>query len=189
VAGIHDVTSYNFNRTDRVVVDTNVLILVHANSYGDPKGWRVTTYSSSLNKIYSVKAEAILLDVVLSEFINGVERAAATDWAHRQQKNGLMQREILKQFRQDTQLYKRAIEDIRIAVDQVARACTFDRVLPLDPNTAPAAIDEMRRARADLNDVRIAHYCKAKGVDLITDDRDMATFGSSINVITSPSRP
>lgn len=187
MAGVEDVENYNFYRTDRVVIDTNVLILVHANTYGNPKGWRVKTFSAAINQIHSVKPDAILLDLVLSEFIHGVERAAASDWAHRQQKDNLPQWQILKEFRK-TELYSRAIQDIRPAVSQIESLYRFDRVAPLDPSNSSTTIDQMENSKADLNDVRIANYCVANDADLLTDDRDMAAFGGDIRIITSSNR-
>lgn len=178
------IASHNFHSGDSIVLDTNVLVLVHANDYGDPLDKRVAAYSGALEKALKKQAELVLLDVVLSEFIHAVEHAAIRDWIHRQQGTSGSFREDVKRFRQDPKLHDEAMEYVRISVEQIVSAYSFKSAPKLEPATAESFRQLMHSSKAGLNDVLIAEYCRARGADLLTNDGDMLAFEKAITIIT-----
>lgn len=184
--GLHAVGTYSFNRQDRIVFDTNTLILIHLNTYGNPRDPRIAVYTAAYKQILGHGSEKILLDVVLSEFIHAVERSAARTWALHQGKSGLDPGQVLKAFRQDTKLHDKAMSDIDDEVSRILSTHRLDKVASLTSSTTSGFLDHMRRSRADLNDVLIADYCQRTGASLLTADRDLRVFSTRVDVITEP---
>lgn len=178
-----------FRLGDRVVLDTNVLILV----YGDTEvqsadDLRTKPYASALLKIESAGAEGVVLDTVLSEFINAMERREAEDWADSLPRRKRTAVSLRKRFRRDRAAYGRAMSKLGTTIDELTQRFKFATASQLDPRASIDTIAKMARHGTDFNDIRIAGYCRQNRTNLLTDDEDMARIKGDFTVLTSRRR-
>lgn len=180
---LYRLSEYNFNRTDRVVLDTNVLLLIHYGIGVGPQDPRLPAYSGVVSKVIQRQSETVVLDVTLSEFINAAERISGKDWAYRQ---GLRSfgTEELKRFRASGSPYRTTIKDIEQGVDQILKSYKLDRA-GYHPNDSLAILAEMSTKKVDFNDVLIARYCQVADACIITDDGDFQVYAQHVDIISN----
>lgn len=180
------VSEHNFSRSDRVVIDTNILVTVFAEGYEilpeDTAKW--APYTRAFEQILARKSEILLLDVILGELYKVWESKASKQWHKvgggrgRDQGNDMAN---LKQFRA-TGPHSRFVKDFRDAVSTMLRHGSFDRV-GLAATSVTDLIAELDRVRIDFNDVLIAGYCRNADCLLLTHDGDLKCFAEVADIV------
>lgn len=171
------VASYNFNLTDKLLLDTNIWLLVYGPQR--PGNSRVAVYSQALSKILAAQSHIYIDVLIVSEFINAYARLKWNLW-----KDQTASSAEFKVFRKSGD-FKPIAQDIAADVKRVLKHCT--RVengfgsIPID-----ALIDEFAVGDSDFNDQILATLCKKEGLKLVTDDGDFK--GQGIPVITANKR-
>lgn len=165
------VANYNFNPADKLLLDTNIWLLVYGPQR--PGDNRVAIYSQALSRILAAQSHIYIDVLIVSEFINAYARlkwkllpTSPTDF---------------KQFRKSGD-FKSIAQDIAADVKRVLQHCMrvengFDS-LKID-----ALINEYAAGDSDFNDQILAALCKKEGLKLVTDDGDFKSQG--IAVITA----
>lgn len=165
------VASYNFNPSDKLLLDTNIWLLVYGPQ--KPGDSRVAVYSQALSKILAARSHIFIDVLIVSEFINTYARLK---W-----KLVASPFKDFKMFRRSAD-FKPIAQDIAADVKRVLQHCTriengFDS-LAID-----ALIEEYAAGDSDFNDQMLAVLCKNNGLKLVTDDGDFKSQG--IAVITA----
>lgn len=165
------VASYNFNPSDKLLLDTNIWLLVYGPQ--KPGDNRVAVYSQALSKILSAQSRIYIDVLIVSEFINTYARLKWNLW-----KTQSASTNDFKQFRKSGD-FKHIAQDIAADVKRVLKHCTriengFDS-LAID-----ALIDEYAAGDSDFNDQMLATLCKNEGLKLVTDDGDFKSQGVAV---------
>lgn len=168
---VEAVASYNFDHSDKLLLDTNIWLLVYGPQ--KPGDSRVAVYSQALSKILAARSHIFIDVLIISEFINTYARLK---W-----KLVASPFKDFKMFRRSAD-FKPVAQDIAADVKRVLQHCTriengFDS-LAID-----ALIDEYATGDSDFNDQMLAVLCKNEGLKLVTDDGDFKSQG--IAVITA----
>lgn len=162
------VVSYKFNPADKLLLDTNIWLLVYGPQ--KPGDNRVAVYSQALSKILAAQSPIYIDVLIVSEFINAYARLK---W-----KLSPTPPSDFKQFRKSGD-FKPVAQDIAADVKRVLQHCTriengFDS-LAID-----ALIDEYAVGDSDFNDQILATLCKKEGLKLVTDDGDFKNQGVAV---------
>ena len=154
------VASYNFSPKDKLLLDTNIWLLVYGPQ--KPVDSRVKIYSQALSKILAAKSRIYIDVVIVSEFINAYARQKWKLVAPRIKK--------FKAFRESAG-FKSVAQNIAADVQCVLKYCTLIergfKSLEID-----TLIDEYALGHSDFNDQILAILCKKEGLKLLTDDSD-----------------
>lgn len=168
------VASYNFNPTDKLLLDTNIWLLVYGPQ--KPGDNRVAVYSQALSKILVAQSRIYIDVLIVSEFINTYARLKWNLWKAQSASST-----DFKKFRKSGD-FKPIAQDIAADVKRVLKHCT--RVDSCFESFAiDALIDEFAAGDSDFNDQILATLCKKDGLKLVTDDGDFKDQG--IPVITA----
>lgn len=171
------VASYNFNSADKLLLDTNIWLLVYGTQ--KPGDNRVAVYSQALSKILAAQSHIYIDVLIVSEFINAYARLKWNLWKAQSASST-----DFKKFRKSGE-FKPIAQDIAADVKRVLKHCTrvdsgFD-LLAID-----TLIDEYAGGDSDFNDQILTTLCKRSGLKLVTDDGDFK--GQGISVITANKR-
>lgn len=169
-----EITRYEFQPSDELLLDTNVWMLVYGPQ--SPGNHRVAVYSQALAKILAAQSRIHIDVLIVSEFINTYARlkwkllsTSSTDF---------------KQFRKSVD-FKPVAQDIAADVKRVLQHCT--RVASgFESLVIETLIDEYAAGNSDFNDQVLTTLCKRTGLKLVTDDGDFKGLG--IPVITANKR-
>ena len=162
------VASYNFNPADKLLLDTNIWLLVYGPQ--KPGDKRVAVYSQALSKILTAQSRIYIDVLIVSEFINTYARSK---WK-------LVAPHIkeFKGFRKSAD-FKPVAQDISADVKRVLQHCT--RVESgFDSLAIDALINEYAAGDSDFNDQILAALCKKEGLKLVTDDGDFKNQGVAV---------
>lgn len=165
------VVSYNFNQSDKLLIDTNIWMLVYGPQ--KPGNSRVAVYSQALSKILTAQCRIYIDVLIVSEFINTYARLKWNLW-----KAQTASSNDFKQFR-NSRDFKPVAQDIAADVKRVLQHCTrvesgFDS-LAIDD-----LIDEYAAGDSDFNDQILATLCNKEGLKLVTDDADFKNRGVAV---------
>ena len=165
------VASYNFNPSDKLLLDTNIWLLVYGPQ--KPGDKRVAVYSQALSKILAAQSRIYIDVLIVSEFINTYARLKWNLW-----KAQTASSNDFKQFRKSGD-FKPVAQDIAADVKRVLQHCT--RVEnSFDSLAIDALIDEYAAGDSDFNDQILAVLCKKEGLKLVTDDSDFKNQGVAV---------
>lgn len=180
-------TRHAFARMHIVVPDTNVLVHVFGEWYGELRPYetkRAAPYTGAFARALSAGAEVILLDVVLAEFFKVLESKASKQWhtvgAGRAFDLGDDFRN-LKQFRAKGP-HPRLLGTLLETVKKVLRHGRLDRV-DLTQDSLPDLWSSIGSERIDFNDVLIARYCLQRRCLLLTADGDLTRFQDRVDIV------
>lgn len=168
------VASYNFNPLDKLLLDTNIWLLVYGPQ--KPGNNRVAVYSQALSKILTAQSRIYIDVLIVSEFINAYARLKWNLW-----KAQTASSIEFKIFRKSV-YFKPIAQDIAADVKRVLQHCTLVEN-GFDSLVIDALIDEYATGDSDFNDQILAALCKKEGLKLVTDDGDFKSQG--IAVITA----
>ncbi|MCJ7482780.1 MAG: PIN domain-containing protein [Thermodesulfovibrionales bacterium] len=168
------VANYNFNPADKLLLDTNIWLLVYGPQ--KPVDKRVAVYSQALSNILAAQSHIYIDVLIVSEFINSYARSK---WK-------LVAPHIkeFKTFRKSAD-FKLVAQDIAADIRQVLKHCT--RVdSGFESLAIDTLVDEYAAGDFDFNDQILANLCKKDGLKMVTDDGDFKSRG--IPVITANKR-
>ncbi|HXJ93343.1 MAG TPA: PIN domain-containing protein [Terriglobia bacterium] len=173
-ADTHDINSYAFADSDRLVLDANVWLFLYGPT--KPGDRRAAVYSAALARILAARCEVHADVLVLSEFINRFARlrynllqsvaAAPLDF---------------KQFRNGAD-FKPVAKEIAGAVRRVLRTCrrTESGFASVD---IASLIAEYEKGESDFNDQMLTELCRSQGFTFVTDDADFK--GNGLKLVTA----
>ncbi|MGH8558376.1 MAG: PIN domain-containing protein [Methylococcales bacterium] len=168
-----EISNYQFKSSDKLLVDTNIWLLVHAPQ--KPGDSRVAVYSNALYDILAAQSRIYIDVLIVSEFITQYARL----------KHQLIAPKIkFKDFRK-SQDFKPVAQDVAADIKRVLKHCTLLEN-NFDPLAINALIDKYSMGDSDFNDQVLATLCKNKGLKLVTDDGDFK--GCGIPVVTANKR-
>ncbi len=172
----HDIKSYLFQPTDRVLPDANFwLILYPPPSDANKAKSRIQRYSYALGQMYKAKCNILLNDLVASEYANRYLRIEFKALSHRYRE--------FKDFRKSID-YKTPAKDAFGNLRHIMkRALTVDT--PYSSIDHEGTLPRAESGELDYNDSLILESCRLGGWKLLTDDGDMKTGG--VDVITGNS--
>lgn len=162
---------YNFKSADKLLLDTNVWLLLYGPQ--NPTDPRVKTYSSAFSKILEAKSNIYIDVLIVSEFINTYSR----------QKYNLLANlgETFKNFRKSKE-FKPVACEIADMVKRIIKHCSqvnndFEKL------SVKELIDEYAAGASDFNDQILTELCKKEKLTLVTDDSDFK--GQEISILTA----
>lgn len=168
------VASYNFNASDKLLLDTNIWLFVYGPQ--KPGDKRVAVYSEALAKILAAQSHIYIDVLIVSEFINTYARLK---W-----KLLPAPPAEFKQFRKSDD-FKPIAQGIAADVKRVLKHCT--RVdSGFESSAIDRLIDDYAAGDSDFNDQVLTSLCKETGLKLLTDDGDFK--GQGICVISANKR-
>lgn len=172
-----EITRYQFQSSDKLLLDTNVWMFIYAPQ--NPVDKRVAVYSGALAQILAVQSRIYIDVLIVSEFINTYARLKWNLWKARSTSPA-----DFKAFRK-SKYFKPIAQDIASDLKRVLAHCTrvedgFES-LALDD-----LVDEYAAGDSDFNDQILTSLCKRAGLKLVTDDSDFK--GQGISVITANKR-
>ena len=169
-----DITQYEFNSTDQLLLDTNVWLFLYGPQ--TPRNHQVDTYSQAYGKILAARSRIYIDVLIISEFINAYARIK---W-----KSSNNSSTKFKRFR-NSKDFKAIAKDIAGDAERVLQYCTrvesgFDSV------KIDSLIEEYGAGSSDFNDQILTTICRKKRLKLVTDDGDFRDCG--ITIITANQR-
>lgn len=172
-----EITRYEFQPSDELLLDTNVWMLVYGPQ--GSVGGRAAVYSQALANIFAAQSRIYIDVLIVSEFINTYARLKWNLW-----KTQSASSTDFKKFRKSGD-FKPIAQDIAADVKRVLKHCT--RVdSGFESLAIDALIDEYAAGDSDFNDQILTTLCKRSGLKLVTDDGDFK--GQGIPVITANKR-
>ena len=165
------VTRYHFKSSDKLLLDTNIWLLVYGPQ--KPRNERVAIYSEALSKILAAQSRIYIDVLVVSEFINV--------YARQQWQLIAPSVKEFKTFRKSVD-FNQVARNIAADVKRVLRHCKCIES-GFESLTIDALIDEYARGDSDFNDQILATLCKKEGLKLLTHDSDFK--GRDVAVITA----
>jgi predicted nucleic acid-binding protein len=167
--GAQDIETYGFQTADRLLVDANVLLLVHGPQR--PGDNRVAIYSSAWKRMLQAQCSIHVDVLIMSEFINRYARL-------RHKQLGRSVSGDFKRFRNSASFrtVAAAIADAarRILMHAKRTACVFEEMDVL------GLLVEYEKGKLDFNDQVVAETCKRNELRLVTDDRDFRQWDLSL---------
>lgn len=155
---LSSVVDYTFTAEDRLLLDTNVWLLVYGPQKPSEADARVPVYSSAFKRILSARSRIYIDVLIVSELINGIIRS----------RSNLGRHGSVRAFRESPAFVTVAAE-IAEVVKRVVGHCTR-----LDDPFAQMAIapvlDEYSLGESDFNDQILRELCREKSLTLVTDD-------------------
>jgi predicted nucleic acid-binding protein len=166
-----DIRSYTFRSEDRLLLDTNIWLLVYGPN-ADSDDRRTKAYSAALRKMREHKAKIFTDELILSEFINRFAR-----WEYGQLAPSTRP-QYFKEFRKSP-AFKQVAQEIAASAKMILKMTVccdsgFDRM------NVEQMLIEFETGNFDFNDQIIFELCKAKQFILVTDDGDFKTTDISI---------
>lgn len=174
ISSILDVARYQFSRDDRLFIDTNIWILIHAPSYRPDS--RILVYTEAWRRALNAGAQVFATPNSLAEFVKAYSIGA---WRTRPDKKAFPE---YKQFRSNTESFGRVVIEIDDAIQEMKKHVTFEA----DGIEIEYLIDLLPRygeGRADFTDLLFAHMCYRNNWTLVTDDADYV--GIEVNLLTA----
>lgn len=164
-AKVVDIAGHPFGIADKVLLDTNVLMLVFGtNSLEDS---RVAIYSSALHAMHENGSQVYCSGTILSEFVYAHTRRT---FEINKKSHGHKE---LKHYLSDPSCFTPLIEDTRTRINSIRRAATM-----IDSSITARSFDmlfrEYEQMAIGFNDVIIAAECRRMGCWIATDDVDFA---------------
>ena len=164
---LSSVDDYIFTAEDRLLLDTNVWLLVYGPQKPGDADPRVPVYSSALKRILSAGSRIYIDVLVVSELVNGIIRIRSNLGRHGN----------LRVFR-ESRAFVAVAEEIAEIVKRVVSHCSR-----LDDPFAQVAIDavlgEYSLGKSDFNDQILRELCRKKRLTLVTDDSDFRSADNS----------
>lgn len=178
MAVIHDVADYAFYQTDRIVVDTNIWLMLHR-PHPDPGRARAqASYSQAFRKIKERNSQLLLPQVVLSEFVNRVTRE------HFYEAGGERVFGSFKAFRK-ADPFEACLEELADTVPRILEAST-PVTYSFDEGVARELLQGL--SFADYTDLVLVQISQRENAILLTDDGDLASHSADVDIITGNSR-
>ena len=172
-ANIHDINSYNFEKTDALFIDANIWLYIYGPQVqGDNKS---RNYSNVLREILRTECSIFIDVLILSEFINRYSRL----------KFNLEGRSPdFKSYRQSS-AFKPVAKDIADAVRRILKHCECleSGLTSIDIDTL---LTDYESKCPDFNDQILAELCKSRSLKFVTHDGDFR--GYDITVLTANRR-
>lgn len=168
-----------FFRGDKVVLDTNILVFLHAGEYqmSGQTPSHAAPYTEAFRKLLIAEAEVILLDVVVGEFFKVLESKASAYWCRRNL-GSADGKQDLKEFRKRGP-HTKLVTDFQNAINGLMkRGGSFQRTNITGPGLANLG-DQLKASRADFNDLLIARHAIEKQAMLLSSDKDMTAFSEN----------
>lgn len=171
-------TNYSFFQTDRVILDTNIWLILY--SPGPALIARanrtIEAYSRLYQNLIQRNVEILVPQIVLSEFINVYLKESYKHW------RGSTQRSY-KVFRASP-AYQSYTKDIEQALQKIFKcAVSVDFEFTKHPPTS--LMEELQRAQLDYADILLSRLCSDLEAILVTDDRDFQSCGKPIEIVTA----
>ena len=168
-----EITSYNFQSSDTLLLDTNIWLLVYGPQ--NPKDSRIATYSEGFKKILAAKSRIYIDVLIVSEFINRYITI---------KKRVLSPSSKPKEFRKEN-IFKPIAQNIAADAKRVLEHCTrigngFESL------AIETLLNEYKAGNSDFNDQVLAALCKKEGLTMVTDDADLK--GCGIPILTANKR-
>ncbi len=159
------VLSHDFKLEDRLLLDTNIWLLVYGPS--KPNDSRVRVYSQAFKSMIAAKSQIYIDVLVVSEFINRYVRMKSE-----------LKTQNFKKFRQSKD-FKPIAREVADTTKRVLKHCkrVGSGFETLRVNTL---IDAYAKGKTDFNDQIIIAICKKKKLQLVTDDADFRNRGISV---------
>lgn len=170
---IHDINSYNFAKTDALLIDANIWLYLYC-----PQAQRHNisqNYSNALAKILKAKCSVFFDVLILSEFINRYSRL----------KFNLQKKSPdFKSYRQSSD-FKPVAKEIADAVRRIVKHCKC-----VESGFASMDMDvlltDYESKCPDFNDQVLAELCKSRSLKFVTHDGDFKDY--DITVLTANRR-
>ncbi len=174
---IYRIDQYHFKKSDKLLLDANVWLLLYSPQYR-PDDVRVRTYSSAFRDMGKAKSRIFIDAIVLSEFVNALARFAFQILPPQQKSADF------KSFRRSSR-FRPVAKTIAAACRKVLVFCT-----QIESHFVPLNIDvllgQYEGGASDLNDLLLANLCKSRNLTLGTDDGDFRESG--LKVLTANNR-
>lgn len=152
------VVDYRFTSEDRLLLDTNVWLLLYGPQRPGETDVRVPVYSSAFKRILCAGCSIYIDVLIVSEFINGIIRIRSKLGGHGS----------VRAFRKSPDFVGVA-EEIAALVKRVVGHCTrMDD--PFARMAIDAGVDEYSLGRSDFNDQILRELCRKERLTLVTDD-------------------
>lgn len=171
---IDDIRKYAFSSSDRLLLDTNIwLLLLPAPSAS--RAPHATTYSSAITDMIRARSTVLLNGLVLSEYLN---RYCRIEW------NAQRPKPTFKDFRRSA-AFRSVGRTAMAKVRRILKLCTQvgDGFSSVD---VERSLESFETGATDVNDALFLDMCRRNGWTLVTDDGDFRHGG--IRVITGNRR-
>ncbi len=174
---VHRIDQYHFKKSDKLLLDANVWLLLYSPQYR-PDDVRVRTYSSAFKGMVEAQSRIFIDAIVLSEFVNALARFAFHILSPQQRPANF------KSFRRSSR-FRPVAKTIASACRKVLGFCTRieSHFVSLDID---ALLGQYECGASDLNDLLLANLCKSRNLTLVTDDGDFRRRG--LEVLTANNR-
>jgi predicted nucleic acid-binding protein len=171
---IHPIDGYTFTASDKLLLDANAWLFLYSPQYR-PTDRRAKAYSTALKRMLAARCAIFIEAIVLSEFVNVLARLAYNSLPARSRPSDF------KAFRKSS--------SFKPIAKNIADSCrrVLEIAKPIESGfTSLDTADLLRQyesGRSDLNDLLLAHLCRAQGLTLVTDDADFS--GSGLTILTA----
>lgn len=171
---INPVESYQFVKSDRLFLDTNVW--VHVFGLSSVPDRKTDLYSAAFKRILDAGCEIYIDRLVIVEFVRVCSRIMWSERTNRLRKPGQRKRQVrFKEFRKSRE-FRGMAKSIERYVQQILKYS--DRIeIAFEKVNIGQLIREYRHGRADFSDLMFRDLCRKNDLILVTDDSDFETNG------------
>lgn len=157
---IQDIKSYNFQPSDKLLLDTNIWFFIYGPQ--KPNDIRVKTYSQAFKQLITAKSSIYIDVLIISEFINRYARI----------RQSMLNNDLnFKEFRK-TEAFKDIAIDIAADTKQILRHCSHSIKNHFELENLANLINGYEDGVSDFNDQILAEFCRIESLTLITHDND-----------------
>ena len=154
---------YKINSTDKVFVDTNILIFLFSPSYVKSKEDQVDKYSSILSLLVEKECDLYINSHVASEFIN---RCLRIDFDN----NFNVKKD--KNYKLDYRSSREYVSTIRIVLKELKKFLKLANHINDDFESFDISVAYETTIESDFNDLIIADTVRRNNLKLLSDDGD-----------------
>jgi predicted nucleic acid-binding protein len=183
LADVVDIRTDSPRRTDTLVADTNIWVLLSytpvamVNRYS----YQTVDYSSYVKRLMTAGASLAHSSLTLAEMAHAIER---TEWRIWQALPGRADAK-LKEFRREDAERARVLEEVDDAWE-TTKSMSSCVDCTLDAHTADATLERLRLYPIDGYDALILATMRGRGFNqLLSDDADFVTVGGGLTVFTA----
>lgn len=163
---------YKVSTSDKVFVDTNILIFLFSPSYVKNSDDQVEKYSAVFSKLIENKCDLYINSHVVSEFIN---RCLRIDFDN----NFNINQD--KNYKKDYRASEAYLKTIKIVLKELKKFLSFANHINDDFESFDISQAYKSTKENDFNDLIIADTVKKNGLKLLSDDKDFMEIGIDID--------